>query len=184
MADPAPTVVHAQRTVYEALPWLSVTMNDITTPDGVNRSHHSIRLGPVALVTALDDQNRVLMIRRHRWIVEQVGLETPGGIIEADETPEECARRELLEETGFEPTEPLELVATLEPMPGLVQTKHHVFLTRNPRQVAEPSDPEEAGFLEWVPVTDTPDLLARGQLLGAGTGLGLLLALHAIQHAP
>ncbi|WP_280390479.1 NUDIX hydrolase [Nocardia brasiliensis] len=181
MADPAPTVVHDQQTVYEARPWLTVTVNDITTPDGVRRSHHSIHLGEVALVTALDDENRVLMIRRHRWIVGQVGLETPGGIIEPGETPEACGRRELLEETGFEPSEPLELVATLEPMPGLIQTKHHVFLTHNPRRVAEPSDLEEAGLLEWVPVTDTPGLLARGQLLGAGTGLGLLLALRTIQ---
>lgn len=184
MADPAPTVVHARHTVYEALPWLTVTMNDITAPDGVHRTHHSIHLGAVALVTAIDDQNRVLMIRRHRWIVGQVGLETPGGIIEPDERPDQCARRELLEETGFEPTGPLELVAALEPMPGLVETKHYIFLTRNPRHVAEPSDLEEAGVLEWVPVTEAPALLARGQLLGAGTGIGLLLALHAIEQLP
>lgn len=114
-------------------------------------------------------------MRRHRWIVDTIGLESPGGIVEHGEDPLECARRELLEETGFE-IGPLELIANLEPMPGLVQTRHLVFLGRDPRQAADPTDGEEASELVWIPLSHTAQLLACGELLGTGTAVGMLTA--------
>ncbi|GGO01440.1 NUDIX hydrolase [Nocardia rhizosphaerihabitans] len=175
MVDPPRTVVHRKWTVYDGAPWLQVTYNEITTPDGINRSHHAIRLNTVATVIAVDQHARVLLMRRHRWIVDAIGLESPGGIVETGEDPAACARRELLEETGFE-VRTLDLLADLEPMPGLVQTRHLVFLGRDPCQVAEPTDGEEASQLMWIPLTHTADLLARGELLGAGTAVGMLTA--------
>ncbi|MFE7720826.1 NUDIX hydrolase [Nocardia rhizosphaerihabitans] len=102
MVDPPRTVVHSEWTVYDGTPWLQVTCNEITTPDGINRSHHAIRLNTVATVIAVDQYARALLMRRHRWIVDAIGLESPGGIVETGEDPAACARRELLEETGFE----------------------------------------------------------------------------------
>ncbi|QIS23699.1 NUDIX hydrolase [Nocardia terpenica] len=173
------TEVHNERVVYDGQPWLRVTRHEITTPDGARRSHHAIRLNPVASTVVVDDQGRALLMRRHRWIVDQVGYETPGGIIDPGEDPQTCARRELLEETGFE-VGAFHLAAILEPMPGLVETPHYVYIADEPRQVAEPTDEEEAAQLVWMPLTDTPELLATGQLLGAGTAVGMLsaLALH------
>ncbi|MGC4989961.1 NUDIX hydrolase [Nocardia salmonicida] len=175
MIDPPRTVVHQEWTVYDGQPWLRVTRNEITTPDGVSRSHHAIRLNTVATVIAVDDRARTLLMRRHRWIVDSIGLESPGGIVEDGEVPLECARRELLEETGFE-IGPLDLIADLEPMPGLVQTRHLVFLGRDPRQAAEPTDGEEASQLMWIPLSHTAELLAHGELLGTGTAVGMLTA--------
>lgn len=59
-------------------------------------------------------------------------------------------------------------------MPGLVQTRHLVFLGRDPRQVAEPTDGEEASQLMWIPLTHTADLLALQHFLGSGTAVGML----------
>ncbi|MCP9624814.1 NUDIX hydrolase [Nocardia otitidiscaviarum] len=177
MLEPPRTHVHDERTVYDGSPWLHVKRHNITTPDGMTRSHHSVQLNTVATVMLLDDHERVLMVRRHRWIIDQVGWESPGGIVDPGEDPEACARRELLEETGFE-AETFILVAELEPMPGLVQSKHYVFIADHPRQVNTPTDAEEAGRLVWVPVYEAVDLLARGELMGAGTAVGMLAALQ------
>ncbi|WP_433729565.1 NUDIX hydrolase [Nocardia sp. CA-129566] len=175
MIDPPHTEVHNERTVYDGEPWLTVTRSEITTPDGVDRVHHAVRLNSVATVTLVDEHGRALLLRRHRWIVQQVGFESPGGIMEPSEDPEACARRELLEETGFEAGH-LTLVADLEPMPGLVETRHFVFVGRDPRQLGPPVDAEEAGQLIWVPLGGTSDLLTKGQLLGTGTAVGMLSA--------
>lgn len=187
MASPPRTDVHSERTVYAAPPWLRVSLHDITTPDGVPRTHHAVRLNTVACTVVVDDHDRALLLHRHRWIVGALGFEAPGGIVEPGEPPELCARRELLEETGFE-VGSLELVAVLEPMPGLVETPHHVYIGRSPRQVAVPTDAEEAADLVWVPLTETRELLAAGQLLGTATAIGMLAALlpatNQFPHAP
>lgn len=56
-------------------------------------------------------------MRRHRWIVDATGFESPGGIVETGEDPAACARRELLEENGFE-VAALDLIADFEPCPA------------------------------------------------------------------
>lgn len=174
------TQIHGERTVYDGAPWLTVTKCEVTTPDGVDRSHHAVRLSTVASVLCVDEQQRVLLMRRHRWIVQKVGLESPGGIVDAGEEPEECAGRELREETGWGATGPLQLVAELQPMPGLVDTPHLVYLTYGARRVGDPTDGEEAAELVWVPLQDAPALLARGELLGAATAIGMLAALAQV----
>ncbi|MET8779066.1 NUDIX hydrolase [Nocardia sp. NPDC004654] len=177
--EPPLTTVQSGQVVYDGKPWLSVSRHRITTPDGVERSHHAVRLNPVATATIIDEHGRALLLRRHRWIVDQIGFESPGGILDHDEEPEACARRELLEETGFTADE-LVLAAVLEPMPGLVETPHYIYIGRGPRQVGEPADLEETGQLVWVPLAQTGELLAKAQLLGTGTAVGMLaaLALH------
>ena len=49
-----------------------------------------------------------------------------------------------------------------------------VFLWREFEHVGEPTDTEEVGRLEWVPLSRVPDLAARGELLGSGTLVALL----------
>ncbi len=183
MIEPPRTTVHRVWTVYDGNPWLEVTRNEIITPDGLHRTHHAIRLNTVAIVIAVDEHHRALLMRRHRWIVDTIGLESPGGIVDPGEDPLTCARRELLEETGFE-VDTLTLVADLEPMPGLVQTRHLVYLGHDPRQVTTPSDAEEAAQLLWMPLAETTGLLAKGMLLGTGTAVGMLAAAALVAGEP
>ncbi len=56
--------------------------------------------GGVAVVSELPD-GRFIFIRQYRKPVEQDLLELPAGCIEKGETPEECAQREIREETGY-----------------------------------------------------------------------------------
>ncbi len=59
------------------------------TPDWIN-------------VVAVTEEGKFIMVRQHRMGTDEITLETPGGLIEEGEPPEETARRELREETGYE----------------------------------------------------------------------------------
>jgi hypothetical protein len=63
---------------------------------------------------------------------------------------------------------------SFEPLPGQVTAPVDVFLWRGAELIGEPTDTEEVGRVEWVPLSRVPELARRGQLLGSGTLVALL----------
>jgi hypothetical protein len=64
-----------------------------------------------------------------------------------------------------------------KPLPCQLTAPVDAFLWRRAERVGEPTDLEEAGRLEWVPLQRVPDLARRGGLLGAGALVPLLFHL-------
>ena len=64
--------------------------------------YYSLRLPDYVVVIAMTTDERVLAVRQYRPAVEQYTIEFPSGLVDAGETPADAARRELLEETGYE----------------------------------------------------------------------------------
>lgn len=171
--------IHGSRTIYDNR-WVSLDLVDVEPP-GVERfEHHVVRLHRVAVSAVLDDDDRVLMLWRYRFVPERWGWELPGGIVDEGEEPLTTALRETEEETGWRPRA-LEHVVTYQPMVGMVDSPHEIFAGRGADLVGEPSDVEEAGHVEWVPLRDIPGLMADGKLMGSGTLVGLL---HLLANTP
>ena len=85
------------RAVVFRTPWfelLAKTMNAGEAP------YYSLRLVDYTAVVAITEEQRVLAVRQYRPAVERYTIELPAGLVDAGETPEDAARRELLEETG------------------------------------------------------------------------------------
>lgn len=163
--------------------WVRLDLVDVEPP-GVKRfEHHVVRLQHVAITAVLDDQDRVLMLWRYRFVPDQWGWELPGGIVDAGEDARTCAAREVEEETGWRPTS-VDHVITYQPMVGMVDSPHEIFVAHGAEHVGEPTDVEEAGRVEWLPLADIPDLMARGQLMGSGTLVALLHVLANRTSAP
>jgi 8-oxo-dGTP pyrophosphatase MutT (NUDIX family) len=171
------TKVFGERDVYDNF-WVRVTLVDIQTPDGTRFEHHVVRLKTVAVAAVLDDQDRVLMLWRYRFATDEWGWELPGGIADAGEDAAAAASREVEEETGWRPGA-LEHLFTFQPMPGMVDTPHALFVARAAEKVAEPTDLEEAGVVDWVPMSRVRELIGRGEVLGSGSLVALLYLLSA-----
>lgn len=174
-----PWQIYGDRPVYKNR-WVRLDLVDVEPP-GVKRfEHHVVRLQHVAITAVLDDQDRVLMLWRYRFVPDQWGWELPGGIVDEGEDARTCAVREVEEETGWRPAD-VEHVVTYQPMVGMVDSPHEIFVAHGAQKVGEPTDAEEAGRVEWVPLGDIPDLMARGQLMGSGTLVALLHVLASRQ---
>jgi 8-oxo-dGTP pyrophosphatase MutT (NUDIX family) len=113
------------------------------------------------------------MLRRYRFVPDRWGWELPGGIVDGDEDPKTTATREIEEETGWRPSN-LRHLLTFQPMVGMVDSPHELFIGQGGSYVGEPTDVEEAGRVAWIPLAEVPDLIARDELLGAGTLVALL----------
>jgi 8-oxo-dGTP pyrophosphatase MutT (NUDIX family) len=169
------TKVFGERIIYDN-EWVRLALVDIETPDGHRFEHHVVRLQTVVLTVVIDKLDRVLMLWRHRFVTSEWGWELPGGILDRDEDPADCAVREVVEETGWRPDN-VEHLVSFQPMPGMVDTPHKVYLSQSATRVGEPTDREEAARVEWVPIDAVIDLATKGQLLGGGSLVGLLYLL-------
>jgi ADP-ribose pyrophosphatase len=173
----------AETTTTQFESWLlSVRTDRVRLPD----NHSAERIvathpGAVAVV-ALDDDDRVLMIRQYRHPVGRLLWEVPAGLRDVDGEPlVETARRELLEETAYRAREWHVLVDYFT-SPGFSTERIRIFLARGLQDAGDTGYERqgEEKFLEfgWVPLADAVRLVLDGKLHNSSAVAGILAA-HA-----
>ncbi len=172
---------HSRRTVYTG-GTLRVEVDDVTAPAGDRFDHHRVVLPRAAVALVVDGEQRVLLLRTYRYLIGREGWELPGGLVEPGEEPETAAAREAAEETGWEPVGAARTLAAFEPLPGTATAPMSVHLWTAVRPSGRPLDPHEPGRATWVPLAEVARLALAGELLGAGSLVGVLT--YLAEHAP
>ncbi len=113
-------------------------------------------------------QDCVLLMFRHRFIVDRWVWELPGGYVDAVENIESAAARELEEETGWRPRA-MEHLVTFQPAIGSVDQPQLVFLARGADRTDTAPDVNEAEDVAWFPLTEAAAMIDRGEIVGAAT---------------
>lgn len=115
-------------------------------------------------VIPLTPGGQVVLVRQWRHGTRSLTLEVPGGLLEASDSPEEAARRELLEETGFAAQEMLYL-GFVEPNPAFLNNKCHTFLAKDVKRVARLNQDEKEDIEVLLkPLAQIPKLIGEGTI--------------------
>lgn len=131
-------------------------------------------------VLALDDRDRVLLLRQYRHAVGRLLWETPAGLRDVDGEPlHELAARELLEEAGYR-AERWDTLLDVFPSPGMTDERVRIFLARGLTEV--PADQigfervhEEADMpVVWVPLDAAVRKVLAGELHNMIACMGVL----------
>jgi 8-oxo-dGTP pyrophosphatase MutT (NUDIX family) len=170
---PAQWIIHGEREV-DASRRLRLSIASVELPDGVRFEQYVMRIPAAAMCLLVDDRERVLMLRRHRFILDRWVWELPGGYVDEGEDPGECAAREAVEETGWRPGK-VEHLVTFQPMVGMADAANHLYLGREVEYVGE-LDVNEPGEVAWVELADLPGMIADGRVVGAASVIGLMAA--------
>jgi ADP-ribose pyrophosphatase len=115
---------------------------------------------------------RIVMLRNYRYPANQWFLELPSGIMEKEESPKQCAERELKEETGYQAT--FSHVTWYHPISRSLQ-KAHLFLATSLINGSPNRDRTEHQEVVRIPVQQILNKLDQGKLRHAPTIVALSL---------
>jgi 8-oxo-dGTP pyrophosphatase MutT (NUDIX family) len=177
--EPTRWTIHGERVVDDTRR-LRLSIAQVELPDGMHFEQYVLRMPKAAMTVPLDDaRKRVLMIWRHRFIPDCWTWELPGGYVDPDEDPAVTAAREVEEETGWRPRS-IRPLTRFQPLAGTADFENLIFIGEGAEDTGAPSDSNEAARVEWITLDSVPERLARGEIIGAGTQIGLLhvLAFH------
>lgn len=119
-------------------------------------------------VIPITPQGKVVMIHQFRHGNKEITLEIPGGMMDLeDPSPAETARRELLEETGYEVDDIIH-IGSVAPNPAFLDNQLHTFLATNARWKQTPQfDGAEDIAVEEIDLAEIPHLIATGRITHA-----------------
>lgn len=159
--------------------WLQLREDRVRLANGHEIERFHVIHGPDwASVLCVTNDSEVVLVRQYRHGAGSPSLELPAGVIEPHETPEEAARRELLEETGYESDDWVS-IQSVSTEPARHTTRAHFFCARGARRT-RPAAPEQTEVLEQVlvPLSDLSGLALDGSILH-GVHVGAILVAFA-----
>ena len=154
----------SRKTILTHSKFLTVESHTVKLPNGqVIPDWAWLIIPSAAIVLAVTTDNKFLCFRQTKYAVEGIALAPVGGMLELNEIPLDAAKRELLEETGYEASEWVNLGShILDPNRGIATM--HLFLALNAEQTAKPnSDDLEDQELLFLSQNELESALKAGE---------------------
>jgi ADP-ribose pyrophosphatase len=171
----------------EELRWLVNRETILNTETGQTVTRATIRHPGICVMVPFVDDDRIVLMRQYRYSIDDALWELPAGTLNGreenarmvpTETPEECAARELLEETGYEAGR-LEKVCECYAMPGYNDEMIHVFFARDLTLRQQQLDVGEVIYeIKPFGLAEIEVMIASGEIRDAKTLIGLFYALR------
>jgi ADP-ribose pyrophosphatase len=159
---------------------LNLDIDQVLFPDGSTGELEIIRHpGASAVLPFLSDaageDPQILLIKQYRYAAEDSLYEVPAGRLDPDESPADCARRELLEETGCTASS-LEPLYTFYTTPGFIDERIHGFMATGLTRGESKREPDEFMTLETLTLSHALELIRTGEIRDGKTALLILYA--------
>ena len=154
---------------------LDVRRDKVILPNGEDAIREWINHpGAVCCIPILPN-GKIGLIRQYRYSVKKVMIELPAGKLDMEETPDECAFRELKEEIGYK-AKKLTFLTNIHPAIGFANEKMWLYLAEDLKKTKQKLDLDE--FLEIIPtnIGDALEMVWNGAITDVKTIIGLIWA--------
>ncbi len=147
---------------------LKVYIKKERLPHGYLATFEMIKHPGASLIVPFLDKNTVIMLRQLRPVIGAYIYELPAGTLDKGESPLECARREIIEETGYTARK-LSLLGSVYPVPGYSTEKIFIYRADGLKLVGR--IPEEDEVIEHMPLKRSAvrKLFKQGKIVDAKT---------------
>ncbi len=131
--------------------------------------------GSAVMVPVLDVKKKViLLVKQYRYAAKGLMLELPAGTRKRGEPPISCARREIIEETGYRASK-MKLIAGFMPSPGIMSERMSLFIAAGLRKTRQALDFDEQISVLKVTLKKAIAMVFSGKIKDAKTIAGVLV---------
>lgn len=147
-------------------PWLTIRREKCELPNGkIMPAYYIIEYPTWVSALALTKEGKAIFVKQYRHGLGITSIETPGGVVDAGETPAQAIARELKEETGYV-FQSYEYLGKISPNPATSTNYMHMYLARGGEKVAEQSlDETEDVEVVFYTIDDVKALLRQNKIV-------------------
>lgn len=164
-----------RETIYDGK-IINVVVDDVLLPNGGTSKRELVFHNGGVGILAITKENKMILVKQFRKVLEKSILEIPAGKIEQGETdPLSTAKRELEEETGYQ-SEVIKEIARFVPSPGFCNEMLYVYEAKNLVKIDNPLPQDEDEFLELIELSldEAKQKVATGEICDAKTMYAIL----------
>lgn len=169
--------IHGERVVDDSRRG-RLSIASVELPDGVTFEQYVLRLRKGSIVAVVQG-SKVLMMWRHRFVIDRWVWELPGGYVDEAEDPAVTAAREVEEETGWRPG-PMEHLLSFQPMVSTIDSENLIYLAHGAEFAGSPTDVNAAERVAWIELADVMPMIRRGEIVGSSSIVALLAVINRL----
>ena len=155
-------------------PLFKVFEDLVELPNGLKLDYYRVEKLPVAVILPILS-DKIVFVKQYRYPIKSFSLELPAGHIEPNETPKDCAIRELKEETGFT-SKKIEKLISYHPSTEYSNQIYHVFIARYLKKGESDRERYEIIDVELLKIETVIEKIFNGKITDGRTIIAVILA--------
>ena len=173
------TTINSRTTLHRGRVFNLIREN-VTLDNGVTTDMEFVEHPGATAVIPMLNESRVLLLKQYRHSLRQYIWEIPAGTLDPQESVINCAKRELIEETGYS-ADQWQKLAEITPVPGYSDERIHIFLATDLQPAEQNLDTDEIINVHDVGFSEVIEMIETGEIQDAKSIAGLYLALNRLK---
>jgi len=170
--------INNQIVIHKGRTFRFVTEN-VTLENGVTVDLEMVRHPGASAMVPFIKPDTLIMLKQYRHAVGRFIWEIPAGTLSPNEAALDCARRELIEETGYS-AKTWKKLGEITPVPGYSDERIHIFLAMDLVPAEQHLDRDEVIHVHEVPFQEALEMIQRGDIQDGKTICGLHMAMQHV----
>ena len=168
--------INSRTTLYQGRVFKLIREN-ATLDNGVTTNMEFVEHPGATAIIPMLNESRVLLLKQYRHPLRKYIWEIPAGTIDPQESVINCAKRELIEETGYSANQ-WQKLGEITPVPGYSDERIHVYLATELQTAEQDLDRDEIINIHEVDFSEALEMIKTGKIQDAKSIAGLYLALN------